>query len=89
MAAQWARYQDDETSRLNGARAAETAQFLETNPDSKQAQVGAWLMIFGNARDEQTRREALRRIEALGGKVIITPGKISVQMPEENEESNQ
>ena len=89
MAAQWARYQDDEMSRLNGARAAETAQFLETNPDSKQAQVGAWLMIFGNARDEQTRREALRRIEALGAKVIITPGKVSVQMPEENEESNQ
>ena len=84
MAAQWARYQNDETSRLNGARAAETAQFLATNPDSKQAQVGAWLMIFGNARDEQTRQEALRRIEALGAKVIITPGKVSVQMPEEN-----
>ena len=89
MAAQWARYQNDEMSRLNGARAAETAQFLATNPDSKRAQVGAWLMIFGNARDEQTRQEALRRIEALGGKVTITPGKVSVQMPEENEESNQ
>lgn len=83
-AAQWAKIQNDKTSHIIGNRAKETAEFLATNPDSKNAQAGSWMMIYSNARDEQTRQIALNHIEKLGGEVIITPKRITVKMPEES-----
>ncbi len=83
-AAQWAKVQNDKTSQTIGNRARETAVFLATNPDSKNARASSWMMIYSNARDEQTRQTALSNIEKLGGKVIATPNQITVKMPNDN-----
>ncbi|MDJ0689345.1 MAG: hypothetical protein QNJ41_12625 [Xenococcaceae cyanobacterium MO_188.B32] len=81
-AAEWAKYHDDKISKIIGDRARETADFLAINPDSKQAQVSSWMMIYSNSRDEAVKELALKRIEALGGELIITPNTITVKMPE-------
>ncbi|MGL5836815.1 MAG: hypothetical protein ACRC1Z_26830 [Waterburya sp.] len=83
--AEWATYHTDKTSQIIGNRAKETAQFLATNPDSKKAQASSWMMIFSNARDQETRRIALQQIKSLGGEVIVTKTKITVKMPEDNQ----
>ena len=83
-AAEWAKYHDDETSKIIGERARETANFLANNPDSKKAQASSWMMIYSNSKEESVKEFALQRIKALGGELIITPNTITVKMPEEN-----
>ncbi len=70
MAANWARVPGD--TRIEKS-ALDTVEFLSKNPDSKQAQVGAWFMVFVNVRDKQTRQLAKNKIEELGGKLILEP----------------
>jgi hypothetical protein len=48
-----------------------TVQFLSTKPDSRGAQVGAWLMVYINVADKETKALAKRNIERLGGKLIL------------------
>jgi hypothetical protein len=39
-------------------------------------------MVLTNALDDRTRQLAINRIEALGGKVVITPeGAVRLQLP--------
>lgn len=84
-AAEWASTYSDTESKNVAAISRQTAQFLARNPNSKFAQVGAWTMVLQNAVDDRTRRIAISRIEALGGKVIITPeGGVQVQLPEQD-----
>ncbi len=60
----------------------QTAEFLANNPDSKTAQVAAWVMVLSNAPDDRTRQTAQQRIEALGGKVTPNPdGTFAIQPP--------
>ena len=80
--AEWAAIRDTETSRNIGNRAAQTAKFLADNPDSKRAQASSWLMIFGNAREEEVRQLALQQIEKLGGRVEVSNGLLTVELPE-------
>ena len=84
MAAKWAKLENTETSLISGARATETAQFIATNPDSKRARIGAWMMILANARDDRARLLALRRIQELGGRVLLTSDKVTVKIPEKD-----
>lgn len=84
-AAEWAKVHDDETSKIIGARARETAEFLATNPNSKKAQASSWMMIYSNSKEESVKDFARQRIEALGGEIIITPYQITVKMPEEDD----
>ncbi|MEP0812045.1 hypothetical protein [Trichocoleus sp. ST-U2] len=84
-AAEWAIAYSDPESQNVAALSRQTAQFLARNPNSKFAQVGAWTMVLQNAVDDRTRRIAISRIEALGGKVVITPeGGVQVQLPEQD-----
>lgn len=83
-AAEWSEYHNDENSKAIGDRARETAAFLAENPDSKQAQVSSWMMIYSNSKEVAVKKLALQRIEALGGELIITPNTITVKMREEN-----
>jgi hypothetical protein len=42
-------------------------------------------MVLQNAVDDRTRKIAISRIEALGGKVVVTPeGEVGVQLPEKD-----
>ncbi|HBL57622.1 MAG TPA: hypothetical protein DDZ80_03425 [Cyanobacteria bacterium UBA8803] len=82
-AAEWASTYIDDESQQVAAMSRQTAQFLARNPLSKSAQVSAWSMVLQNAIDDRTRQIAINRIEALGGKVIITPqGAVKIQLPE-------
>ena len=85
MAAEWASTYSDEESKQVAAISRRTADFLDRNPKSKSAQIAAWTMVLSNQVDEQTRNLAIRRIEALGGEVYITPqGVVQVRPPKED-----
>jgi len=82
MAAQWASRRNDPESQSIAAISERTAGFLSKNPNSRSAQVGAWSMVLGNKVDDRVRKIAISRIEALGGKVIITPqGGVQIVLP--------
>lgn len=84
-AAQWASTYSDEESKRVEAISRRTAEFLGRNPKSKSAQIAAWTMVLSSKVDEQTRNLAIRRIEALGAKVYITPqGAVQVRPPKED-----
>jgi len=84
-AAEWASVYDDEESKRVAIISRQNAEFLARNPKSKNAQVSAWTMVLTNAVDLRSRQIAISRIQALGGKVIITPeGKLAVQPPKED-----
>jgi hypothetical protein len=88
MAAQWASAYSDDDSRNVAEISRQTAQFLAANPDKqriKAAQEATWANVILNAinsNDDRTRKQVIRRIEARGGKVTISPeGQISVRLP--------
>jgi type IV secretory pathway TrbF-like protein len=84
-AAEWADQSTDPDSQAVAQFSRQTANFLATNPDSKTAQVSAWIMVLSNAPDDRTRQTAVQRIEALGGKIIEQPdGTFQVQGPPED-----
>ncbi|OKH29138.1 hypothetical protein [Chroogloeocystis siderophila] len=84
-AAQWASVYADEESKQVAAISQKTAEFLSRNPKSKSAQVGAWTMVLSNPVDAATRDLAIRRIQALGGEVSISPEKVvQVKPPKED-----
>jgi len=80
-AAEWASTYSDEESKNIVAISRRTAEFLARNPLSKSAQVNAWSTVLSNALDDRTRQLAISRIEALGGKVIVTPQGVRIQLP--------
>ncbi|HIK56213.1 MAG TPA: hypothetical protein IGS37_13755 [Synechococcales cyanobacterium M55_K2018_004] len=84
-AADWAIASGLPNSQNAAAVSRQTAQFLAKNPDSKAAQAAAWAMVLTNAPDDRTRRTAIEKIEALGGKIVINPdGSFHLQPPAED-----
>jgi hypothetical protein len=84
-AAEWASTYSSEESKTVAAISRRTSEFLARNPKSKSAQVAAWTMVFNYATDDRTRKIAISRIEALGGKVTVTPeGILQVRPPQED-----
>lgn len=80
--AEWASPYSDEESNNVAAFSRKTAEFLSRNPNSKFAQFNAWAMVLTNTTDKLARKLAISRIEALGGKVVITPeGTVGIQPP--------
>ncbi len=84
MAAEWTKYHDDPFSSMVGQRAREIVSFLEQNPDSKKAQASAWMSIFTNAREQQTRTVAIENIRRLGGELKIEDNKLILYFPQED-----
>jgi hypothetical protein len=73
-------YDDDDSKRIIEI-SERSIQFLEKNPDSKLARIGAWVGVLSNRPDTKTVKRVIQEIEALGGKVTLTPdGKITVQV---------
>ncbi|MBD1869053.1 hypothetical protein H6F95_17490 [Cyanobacteria bacterium FACHB-471] len=82
-AAEWASLYSDPESQAAAQVSQQTAKFLADNPQSKSAQIAAWVMVLGNAFDEETQRYAISQIEALGGNVSVDEqGRIQIQQPE-------
>ncbi len=87
QAAAWASLSKNAELQGVAQRSRQTAQFLASNPDSRQAQVSAWYNILTNAIDQRTQRFASQQIEALGGRVSVTDdGLLTVQMPTGNKQ---
>lgn len=81
-AAEWANNYSDQESKNLANISRKTAEFLARNPKSKLAQTSAWAMVLSNTTDPRTQKIAISRIEALGGKVFMTPeGKIEKIQP--------
>jgi hypothetical protein len=68
MAADWAKIAGNEFIEKS---ARGTVKFLETNPDSRAPRVGAWMLVWLNSKEEETRRLAKENIEKLGGKLVV------------------
>lgn len=80
--AAWASTYPDQESKALAAASQQTAQFLAKNPQSKKAQVMAWMMVLGNVPDERTKKIARQRLESLGAKFVTNPdGSVSVLSP--------
>ncbi len=80
-ASQWASEHSDEESQLTASISRQTAEFIQKNPDSKNAQISAWGMVLSSGADKKTYQRAIREIEALGGKVVSTPQGTQIQFP--------
>jgi len=81
-AAEWASPYPDATSQQIAQSSRKTAQFLARNPESNTAKVTAWGMVLQAVSDAPTRKRAIREIEKLGGKVIVTPeGSLGIIPP--------
>lgn len=72
-ALQWAKPYQDLLSQQFILNTQQSIDFLKTNPDSTLAQIGAWATILGNNPDERMFKRVIKEVEALGGKVEISP----------------
>lgn len=72
-AADWAEAANDPESQNAADFSRQTAQFLATNPDSKNAQVAAWMLVLSSAPDDRTRQIAIGQIQQLGGEITARP----------------
>lgn len=83
-AVEWASaYSDPEAKRVEEL-SWETAQFLSKNPDSKSAQIYAWMSVFKNVSDERTQQYVINRIQKLGAEIVIdAEGQVQIAMPKE------
>lgn len=70
-AASWAAQSNEPDSEAISQMSQQTAQFLATDPDSKQAQISAWSSVLIAALDDETRARAVEEIRGLGGNVIF------------------
>ena len=80
MAADWAKIAGNEFIEKS---ARGTVKFLETNPDSRAPRVGAWMLVWINSQDEETRKLAKENIEKLGGKLVINNNQVMAIPPKD------
>jgi hypothetical protein len=77
MAEKWATQAKEE---VTVKRTQEMIRFLDTNPDTKQAKIGGWVMVLNNAKDRKTQQYAVNQLRKLDAKVRIkADGKITIQ----------
>lgn len=79
---EWARNFSDEESQSVAESSRRTASFLSQNPNRISARISAWVMVLNHQVDERTRKRVIREIEALGGKVTVTPQGNMVIFPQ-------
>ena len=80
IAAEWAAQSSDPRAQEDQVSLQRTAEFLASNPDKTQAQIGAWAQVLGSVPDEKTQAEVIKNIEALGYEVVPNEqGSYSIQ----------
>lgn len=86
MAAEWAIESDDPDSNQMATLSRRTADFLSDNPDSRIAQIDAWSSMLSTAIDRNTRVRAIKKIEELGGSVVVAEnGSLEIRYEKANE----
>lgn len=84
-AADWASLYQDEESQIVAEFSRRTAEFLENNPESNIAKVGAWALVLQNTSDELAQARAIEAIQNLGGQVEVTEdGQLLVRPPQQD-----
>ncbi len=79
MALQWAKEADEETT---AQRAQEIINFLNTNPDTKQAKIAGWSLVLNNATDSRTQQYAIDQLKQLGVRIKVNPnGQVTIEPP--------
>ncbi|MEB3219932.1 MAG: hypothetical protein VKN72_27345 [Nostocales cyanobacterium 94392] len=77
------KYNDEDSHRFieNMKR---SITYLTNNPNSKMAQIGAWVNVLNTNPDPKTLQRVIKEIELLGGKVQkIEAGGFNVKLPPE------
>ncbi len=83
-AAEWAELQADADIREAAPYYRSLAQTLRRDPDSRMAQINAWIWALVNAVSDRSRQTAIENIERLGGKVSRLPdGSWQIRHPED------
>lgn len=82
MAAEWASMRNDDLGKELSSRYLDTAKFLASNPNSTDAQIGAWVNVLSQAQDLKTQQHVIKQLEELGAEVSITEaGEIKIIRP--------
>lgn len=82
-ASAWAEQSNSPNAQQSAINTKQTAEFLEKDPDSLVAQIGAWVMVLNSTNDTRTQDKALEKIQELGGQVIVSPdGNVKIRVPE-------
>ncbi len=90
-AADWAAQSKAPGSEQIAIQSRRTADFLADNPNSRVAQIDAWSSLLTTALDKDTRIRAIKKIEELGGSIVISEdGSLGVQYEkaEDSESAN-
>jgi hypothetical protein len=83
QAAEWANMRNDDLGKELSSRYLATAKFLASNPNSTDAQIGAWANVLNQAQDLKTQQHAIKQLEELGAEVSVTKeGEIKITRPE-------
>jgi hypothetical protein len=83
QAAEWANMRNDDLGKELSSRYLATAKFLASNPNSTDAQIGAWANVLNQAQDLKTQQHAIQQLEQLGAEVSVTKeGEIKITRPE-------
>lgn len=83
MAAEWASMRNDDIGKEMSSRYLATAKFLASNPNSTDAQIGAWVNVLNQAQDLKTQQHAIKQLEELGAEVSVTKkGEIKITRPD-------
>lgn len=83
-AAAWAEMNPDPQVRAAADYYRSLAQTLRRDPDSRMAQINAWIWALVNAVSDRSRQTAIENIERLGGKVSRLPdGTWQIRHPED------
>ena len=88
MAAKWARQYkyDVDISKEMAERYDKTTKYLASNPDSTQAQFGAWMSILSGTQDRKTQEHIINELRKLGAEVDVSPdGKLNIKPPKPNQ----
>ncbi|MEM6450166.1 MAG: hypothetical protein AAF703_07625 [Cyanobacteria bacterium P01_D01_bin.105] len=84
-AADWAEQSEDPNSEYVTVLSRRTANFLESDLNSTDAQISTWSSVLVHAFNDDIRQRALEEIQSLGGAVSINEdGSITVTLPREN-----
>lgn len=75
MAAYWADRQGSNLEKSKSAKNLNTALFLSTEPDIKQAQILAWSAVLPNVKDFRRRQEIIDKINSLKAEIAVSKAK--------------
>jgi hypothetical protein len=82
MAANWASLRGDELGEELAKRFQTTAEFLATDPDPTQAQIGAWIAALSGTKDEKTQKYILGKLQSLGAEIVFNDdGNLVIKPP--------